>query len=418
MKHIFLSIFILALATSQCSAQWMNAYFPNPQAFGAYDTSFFGSRSDYSKDPGGVFRLEPTLFEADSGMNGAGILVTAFGSIGSYVLAAVNLNGTGGAYRSSNDGESWFATNAQQSYCFVNNGGNIYSGGSGGVYRSTDSGMNWTDLSTSPPNVTSLAFVGTTFFAGTTGGIFRSTDSGNSWKSTSMKTATSALAVVGTIIIAATDGSGIFRSTDEGVNWSQDDSGLFNFAVNSIVTDGKNLFVGTGLKSGAPNGDFDEGSGVFLSTDSGATWDTVNNGLIPGPIYADDYLSVNALGIFDTLLFVGVWDGAGVNNRTYVRSIKEILKKDTTEGVVQTVHSADSIEIYPNPTTGNVTILSGGTSICGVSVLNVLGEDVLDVPNSRESEVSLDLSKLPAGTYFLRIETMNGSDLRKVVIQH
>jgi hypothetical protein len=83
--------------------------------------------------------------------------------------------------------------------------------------------------------------------------------------------------------------------------------------------------------------------------------------------------------------------------------------------VVQTISSSDSIEVYPNPAAGIVTILSGGTSILGVSILNVLGEAVLDIPNLRESDITLDISKLPSGTYFLRIQTSNGSVLRKVV---
>jgi hypothetical protein len=50
-------------------------------------------------------------------------------------------------------------------------------------------------------------------------------------------------------------------------------------------------------------------------------------------------------------------------------------------------------------------------------VLSVLGVEVLtlDKPGGLSSEITLDLSQLPSGTYFLRIETSAGSVLRKVV---
>jgi hypothetical protein len=99
-----------------------------------------------------------------------------------------------------------------------------------------------------------------------------------------------------------------------------------------------------------------------------------------------------------------------------MRSIPE-MTKDTTASVVQ-IQPDDSLSIYPNPASEVVTIISGGTSIQGVSVLNVLGENVLNMPNLRESDITLDVSELPSGTYFVHIETANGSVLRKVVIQH
>jgi len=76
---------------------------------------------------------------------------------------------------------------------------------------------------------------------------------------------------------------------------------------------------------------------------------------------------------------------------------------------------SDTIAIYPNPASGAVTIFAGGTSIYGVRVRNVLGEQVLDMPSLHESNITLDLSKLPSGTYFLQIETEIGVALRKVI---
>jgi hypothetical protein len=78
---------------------------------------------------------------------------------------------------------------------------------------------------------------------------------------------------------------------------------------------------------------------------------------------------------------------------------------------------ADQIFVYPNPSTGMVTIESSTGSIQSVTVLNLLGEAVLQVGNVGRDvrPTRLDMSKLPGGTYFLRIETEKGTVVRKVV---
>ncbi len=72
------------------------------------------------------------------------------------------------------------------------------------------------------------------------------------------------------------------------------------------------------------------------------------------------------------------------------------------------------VRVTPNPATGIVTV-QGSTG--RIILLNVLGEMVLAV-GARATEsgsLSLDVSKLPAGTYFARIETAFGPVMRKIV---
>ena len=63
---------------------------------------------------------------------------------------------------------------------------------------------------------------------------------------------------------------GVFRTTDYGANWVLVNNGLTNLYVNDLTfypeTSG-NLFAGT------------DGSGVFMSTDNGTNWSPVNDGL-------------------------------------------------------------------------------------------------------------------------------------------
>jgi Secretion system C-terminal sorting domain len=396
MKKLFVSIFILAFAASESRAQWQRFPFDNPAAFGFHDTSFFASQQG-----GGVYRYDSGSWViADNGLasGSADKAVTCFGSIGTSFLAAAN--GTSGStyiadFRSTNNGSSWSEILPRiQSNCFLTWGKYIYSGGAGGVDSSGDSGMNWTHFSTSPHPVNALARMDTILFAGTTAGIYRSTDRGNSWHILDSGIYVTTMTTVGTYIFAGTDGSGIFRSTDEGEHWLAANTGLTIGSVTCIVAYKNALFTGT------------YGHGVFLSTDSGATWDTVSVGLPSGEI--------STLCIFDTFLIAGVEDGFGTGSYSYIRPISEMVKKDTTSGVVQQIPTGDSIEVYPNPTLGTVTIY-GSIALLDVSVVNVLGEEMLDIPRLNEQSFTFDLSKFPSGTYFLRIATLNGVVLRKVI---
>jgi len=198
--------------------------------------------------------------------------------------------------------------------------------------------------------------------------------------------------------------SGLFRSTDSGQTWTL--YSLKNRIVNALATYKNYLFAGTD-------------TGVFISSDSGMHWRYVSDSMGAQQGY---HPNVKLLAVLDTLLFASV--DAGINHFNQLdygyitdRPISEMT--DTTQAsVVQTVPSGDSIEIYPNPAAGIVTILSGGTSILGVSVLNLLGEAVLDLPNLRESDIKLDISKLASGTYFFQINTDGGCITRRVVVMH
>ena len=75
---------------------------------------------------------------------------------------------------------------------------------------------------------------------------------------------------------------------------------------------------------------------------------------------------------------------------------------------------AASLHVYPNPTTGELTINNGQLTIGNVEVFDVLGR----MQKSRRAEVQnvvLDISDLPNGIYFLRITTDKGIVMQKVI---
>ena len=80
------------------------------------------------------------------------------------------------------------------------------------------------------------------------------------------------------------------------------------------------------------------------------------------------------------------------------------------------------IEVYPNPTTGELRIEVAGQArndVQGVEVFDVYGRKVLDDHNSYGLTVlrSYGLSNLPAGVYFVRIEIEKGTITKKIIKQ-
>ncbi len=114
---------------------------------------------------------------------------------------------------------------------------------------------------------------GPAIFVGTLGGgIFRSTNNGASWTSVSngltffgSYAATNAFAVRGTSTFAGTT-SGVYITTDNGATWIERNVGLTNTAVNALFINGTDIYAGTL-------------GGAFRTTNDGISWSPVNTGL-------------------------------------------------------------------------------------------------------------------------------------------
>ena len=73
------------------------------------------------------------------------------------------------------------------------------------------------------------------------------------------------------------------------------------------------------------------------------------------------------------------------------------------------VADLDGITIYPNPTTGKLTI--GAEGVLKVEVYDYSGRLVATFTNTNQ----LDISQLPTGTYALRISLQKGNTVRRVI---
>ena len=79
---------------------------------------------------------------------------------------------------------------------------------------------------------------------------------------------------------------------------------------------------------------------------------------------------------------------------------------------------ASGLVVYPNPASSRVRVESDGMKVESVAVLDLNGRVVQDNRGlAGRSSVTLDVSTLPGGVYYLRIGTSAGTVVRKLVVQ-
>jgi hypothetical protein len=174
--------------------------------------------------------------------------------------------------------------------------------------------------------------IGGNILAGTTGGIVISKDGGTNWGPSNSglpaNTWVTGFAVLGTNVFLGSQGNGIYVSSNNGVSWSSANGGLTNKFVQTIVTDGTNLYAGTygGLWGTS-------GGGVFVSSNGGSSWTESSNGITDSNVTAlvvsggNVFAGTSNGGVFVTLNGGQRW-GAVNNGLNYEWGIQAL----TTDG--------------------------------------------------------------------------------------
>ena len=297
-----------------------------------------------------------------------------------------------------------------------------------GIARSSDDGQNWSRVTAGLGDqaMYSVAISDSNVIAGGSG-IFISKDSGETWQVetsgvTGLVRLCTYLLSAGHNLLAVTD-QGLLLSSDNGMNWIQRPTlpiwanvTAEAEAFQPIAISGPNLYACNGSDT------------VFLSYDSGSDWMAIAP---PAPfkvscIAANETVLVAAFGSSGPLAnttnggLSWVQFGGATRLRSLIVSGPNLVYGSNSVGIeywplselvgqssVAPSEEAALVSLEPNPTPGPITIRGATGSIV---VTNVLGTQVAGsgnrVPGSGPAQ--LDLSKLPAGTYFVRVTTDTG----------
>jgi hypothetical protein len=231
------------------------------------------------------------------------------------------------------------------------------------VFHSTNSGANWTSPNTGlPVNSVNVLYVnGSDLYAGTLG-VYRSTDNGSDWTFMSNGLPTgnmdvTAMISVGTYLFAGTqsdgsgvDGDNVFLSTDSGNSWNPASAGITaNSNVTAFAVFGKNLFAATASH------------GVFLSQDNGNSWTGVNNGLPADAAVNIFSVPINALAVIGTRIFAGTTSESNGN-----QTVGGGVYMSTDSGGIWTDVSS-GLPTQPGPDDVNALAVIGTTLFAGTS---------------------------------------------------
>jgi photosystem II stability/assembly factor-like uncharacterized protein len=289
------------------------------------------------------------------------------------------------------------------------------------LQRSLDRGVTWSNTISSLPPATlikSMVTVGSTIIiVDSTGRFFISSDGGDTWEKTndgSLGNQASLLAANALNPFAKND-TGLFISYDKGINWVPI---LSPATIQSLVISSNSIFVFTQ--------DF-----KLKSTDNGKHWDTVT---VPGNLLINDTLTLFAgsLGNTSPIMessdtgknWVSIGGPAPHRLSALIVSGPNIVEGTWTGLWYHPLHGPSSVSIEntggmtsisPNPTNGILTIRNARENLTGISILNVLGQKVLEVAMPQTPEFQVDLSALPAGMYYARIVMGSSVEVRKVI---
>jgi hypothetical protein len=378
-----LVIVLLFRMTSDISAQWV-------QGVGATNTVYsFAISGSY------IFAAtaKGVTLSTDDGVSWT---VAANTGLTNLILRPLAVSGTNlfagtfgdGVFRSNDNGSNWVSGAGLKNeiiYSILISGTDLFAAGEGGIFRSSDNGTNWIKLISTTVGFHALAEIGTSIFAANDNGVIRSTDNGAKWADAGSINTLSffALETNGTDLFVGTYG-GVFHSSDTGTSWMAVNTGLTNMEVHSLAVSGTIILAGTA-------------GGIFLSTNSGTSWTLAG---LKGNVYG----TINAIAIGGGYMIAGC-------NSIYRRPLSDFGISE-----VKTPSQPDhNISLSPNPTTGIITVHNASANILHVTVSSILGESVLELEHPNAPEFTLDLSKLPAGTYFARFSLPNEVVTRKII---
>jgi photosystem II stability/assembly factor-like uncharacterized protein len=325
--------------------------------------------------------------------------------VGTVVFAGTDIDGV---LRSTDNGITWTTllglTNAYPITALATVGSDVFAGTmGGGIFRSSDNGDHWIAVNhgLTTTNIYSLLGNGTRLFAGTDHGLYRTMDNGQSWidpdttgiLSTYGNYPFLALVFSGKDIFAATHRT-LYRSSDNGTSWSgfKYFYDVYDLRVTSFTVGGGNLFAVSDTV------DF----GIFRTTTNGDSWIPADTGIKP----SYDAYCVTVIGNY---LY------AGSSYGVWRRPLSD-FPVGPPAIVSSSITRQNDVVLFPNPTNGLLTVRGSSSNITHLTITNLLGQSLIEQSAPGAVSYTLDLSKLPAGTYFARF-SIGGEIVTKKIVK-
>jgi hypothetical protein len=177
------------------------------------------------------------------------------------------------------------------------------------------------------------------------------------------------------------------------------------------IIDGWAIWAGGGGNTYNYNAAAYDGSGVVVPENRIILYNPELDSLV---IYTDslqvpamDFRGVGQLSDNSFLLCGGILDNAEVSNRTF------LFQNKLSTGI-QAISNSLEVMIYPVPATD---VLNVELPIAAnITLMDLSGKAVLPLVYSSGKTTTMYLGSLPAGLYLLRIETSEGTQVRKVMV--
>ncbi len=221
----------------------------------------------------------------------------------------------GGAYKSTNAGDTWKAINNGLSSTDINallvdplTTRTLYAGTLNGAFKSTNAGSSWTAINTGLGSATVYSLSmdpenHSTLYAGTSQGVYVSTDAGSRWRSSTVGLYGHVISIMidpvqpqtlyalgsSSLIILLEPSYTLYKSTNGGSNWNQVDFDLPLRAIAIDPAEPQTLYAATEESASLSSG---ERKAIYKSTDGGNSWAPAVAGLTA--------FQVNALAVDPT----------------------------------------------------------------------------------------------------------------------
>ncbi|WGF91350.1 T9SS type A sorting domain-containing protein [Aequorivita marisscotiae] len=269
------------------------------------------------------------------------------------------------------------------------------------VYKSINFGSSWTAVSQNlGANLNNLKIAQSNnqvMYASRAAFIYKTTDGGaTNWTQiTSPGGSINAIAIHPTnpdkVAVAVASGNKVMVSDDGGNTWTSYKKNLPNFSAFALVWDNNGedgLYLGMDY-------------GIYYIDNTFTDWQPYSN-LLPN-VYVNE-LEINKV---DGKIYAG----------TYGRGLWASPLVAGTAGVEDRI-SANSVSLYPNPASAQFTIALPKALNAEVRVFDISGKLLIyQAETLISSKHSVDVSALSTGTYFVRINSEEGTVTKKLLIK-